>query len=424
MKAAERRRKRLQEKQKLEEAGKKKLISIPLKKEENLDNPENFKEINNENKIQNVAASRPANNMDIEKISQRIRERKEKRRKKNLLDSGVIPDPVFVDKNSNKDLNENINEIKPNTNNDINKNLINEKDSNKLLQSLESMAPLVSQKKVNFNIPSNKTVNINNILDLNNNSNINRRNSNGSSIAYSINNNNDALSVGSIPNYHIFAKKIPTIKNENVEDFLKKTNPDKPLDEQKESEVKRMVKVMNLHPNPKNANNKEILNDENNYVSNLTQKIEDNYNYYENQKEIKELRERVKEEEEITEQKLKRNKEEIQKYIEKILSLQNNLINSKQGDIVALEEENKIYEIQINNYQVTLQRLEEENEKEKKKMHSLINEEIIPLQKELKTEINEVRNLKNQLKYLNKKVPPKDILKKIDVVMKYMKHCT
>ena len=424
MKAAERRRKRLQEKQKLEETGKKKLISIPLKKEENLDNPENFKEINNENKIQNVAASRPANNMDIEKISQRIRERKEKRRKKNLLDSGVIPDPVFVDKDSNKDLNENINEIKPNTNNDINKNLINEKDSNKLVQSLESMAPLVSQKKVNFNIPSNKTVNINNILDLNNNSNINRRNSNGSSIAYSINNNNDALSVGSIPNYHIFAKKIPTIKNENVEDFLKKTNPDKPLDEQKESEVKRMVKVMNLHPNPKNANNKEILNDENNYVSNLTQKIEDNYNYYENQKEIKELRERVKEEEEITEQKLKRNKEEIQKYIEKILSLQNNLINSKQGDIVALEEENKIYEIQINNYQVTLQRLEEENEKEKKKMHSLINEEIIPLQKELKTEINEVRNLKNQLKYLNKKVPPKDILKKIDVVMKYMKHCT
>ena len=36
---------------------------------------------------------------------------------------------------------------------------------------------------------------------------------------------------------------------------------------------------MNLHPNPNNSNNKEILNDENNYVSNLTQKIEDNYEY-------------------------------------------------------------------------------------------------------------------------------------------------
>ena len=56
-------------------------------------------------------------------------------------------------------------------------------------------------------------------------------------------------------------------------------------------------------------------------------------------------------------------------------------------------------------------------------MFSLINKEIIPLQKELINEINEVRNLKIQLKQWNKKIPPKDILKKIEVVMKYMKHC-
>ena len=185
-----------------------------------------------------------------------------------------------------------------------------------------------------------------------------------------------------------------------------------------------MIEVMNLKPNLKSDNNKTIKNDDNNYAYNLTQKIEDNNNYYENQKEIKELKERVIEEEKKLEQKLQRNKEEIQKYIEKIISWQNILINSKQGDIVALEEENKIDDIQINNYSVTYQRLVEENEKERNKMFYLINKEIIPLQKELKSEINEVRNLKIQLKQWNKKAPPKDILKKIEVVMKYMKHCS
>ena len=340
------------------------------------------------------------------------------------MDSDITSEPGINDKNSNKNINENLNIKKTNSNNSINRNFINEKDSKQLLEALEPIPP-ISQKKVNFNIPSNKSLNINNI-DLNNKPNSNSNSISNKSIKINDFNiiNNDIPSTIPIPNYQLLEKQIPNIKKENVDDFLKKTNPDKPSDEEKQSEVKRMIQVMNLRPNPKNSYNQVILNDKNKYAYNLTQKIEDNYNYYENQKEINELREQVKEEEKYLEEKLKRNREEIQKKIEKIIYLQNKLINSEQGDIVALEEENKIYEIQINNYLVTLKRLEEENMKEKKRMHSLINEEIIPLQKELQAEINEVRILKNQLKFMNKKVPPIDILKKIEVVMKYMKHCT
>ena len=429
MKAAERRKKRLQEKKNKQNLGLDKnevgeKILTPLKKE-NFGNPENINEFNLNKNIKDVTISKPSKNTDIEKTSQKIRERKERgRRKKNTMDSDVTSEIGFNDKNSNKNINENISIKKTNSNNSINKNFINEKDSKQLLEALEPIPP-ISQKKVNFNIPSNKSLNINNI-DLNNKPNSNSSSNSNNSIKinnFNIN-NNDIPSTLPIPNYQLLEKQIPNIKKENVDDFLKKTNPDKPSDEQKQSEVKRMIQVMNLRPNPKNSYNQVILNDKNKYAYNLTQKIEDNYDYYENQKEINELREQVKEEEKNLEEKLKRNREEIQKKIEKIIYLQNKLINSEQGDIVALEEENKIYEIQINNYLVTLKRLEEENMKEKKRMHSLINEEIIPLQKELKAEINEVRNLKNQLKFMNKKVPPKDILKKIEVVMKYMKHCT
>jgi hypothetical protein len=226
----------------------------------------------------------------------------------------------------------------------------------------------------------------------------------------------------STPNYELLSKNLAQIKNENIEDFLTKTNPNKPSNEEKETEVQKMIEVMKLRPNPHNANNKAIGNAENNYAYNLMQKIEDNDEYYENQKEIKELREKVKEEERKREQMLQRNKEEIQKYIEKIISLQNDLINSNQGDVVALEEANKIDMIQINNLTVTYQRLKEENEREKIKMLNLINKEIIPLQKELKNEISEVQKLKRQLKQWEKKAPPRDLLKKIEVVMKYMKH--
>ena len=425
MKARERKMKRMQEKSKhsteLDENDmpKKKLTSIPSKRSDMKLEEENSNEINEDNKIQDIAASRPANNVDVEKISQRLKDRKERRKRKKMIEAGI--NPTFI---SSKD-NDNNNTNQKEANN--NKNYISDKDLNKLAQSVESMGAVPLPKKVNFHGSSNKNQSsIDNNINPKNNNNNNLNNisnkHNSVSSGSSNFNNNDFISMTSTPNYKLLSKNLAQIKNENIEDFLTKTNPNKPSNEEKETEVQKMIEVMKLRPNPHNANNKAIGNAENNYAYNLMQKIEDNDEYYENQKEIKELREKVKEEERKREQMLQRNKEEIQKYIEKIISLQNDLINSNQGDVVALEEANKIDMIQINNLIVTYQRLKEENEREKIKMLNLINKEIIPLQKELKNEINEVQKLKRQLKQWEKKAPPRDLLKKIEVVMKYMKH--
>ena len=412
MKAAERKKKRLQEMNKQKNVSKKKLVSVPSEKNYAKIKQDNFGEINNDNIIQNIPASRPANNMDPEKIAERLKQRKERKKKKNMKESNI--NPVFIDNNKNID-----NNIKNNIR--FYNNYINDKDSNKLGYSLESMAPLPGGKKVNFNLPIDKKSNNDNIVI---------KNDNKSSISNSSNSNSNSNSINipsttSAPNYQLLSKNYSNIKNENIEEFLNKTNPNKPTDERKESEVQRMIEVMNLRPNIKNGNNKTNLNDSDNYAYNLTQKIEGaSDDYYNTQKEIKELSEKEKEEENKMEQMLQRNREEIQKYIQKIITLQNTLINTKQGDIIALEEANKIDDIQINNLSVTYQRLEEENERERNRMFNLINKEILPLQKELKNEILEVQRLKKELLQWNKKIPPKDILRKIEVVMKYMKHCT
>jgi hypothetical protein len=429
MKAAERKRKRLEEMNKQKERelqkkpSKKRYISMPPQRDKlMINNKNNFNEINSHNKIENIGPSRPANNVDPEKIEQRMKDRKERKRIKKLIESGISP--IFIQNNNNADNNQNDNnnmiENNINNNGDVDSNNIKQKESNKLGYSSESMAPLAG-KKVNFNLPLNKKLNENFSItnsNFNNNNDIRHTSSSNS-------NNNDITSASSAPNYSVLTKNYANIKNENVEEFLKKTNPKKPSDERKEAEVQRMIEIMNLRPNPKNGNNKTNANDSDNYAYNLTQKIEGTTDdYYTTQKEIKDLKEQVREEESKMNQMLERNKIEIQNNIEKIIELQNKLINSKQGDIVALEEANKIDVIQMNNLSVTLKRLKEENEKERTQMFNLINKEILPLKKELKNEILEVQRLKKQLLQWNKKAPPKDLLRKIEVVMKYMKHCT
>lgn len=429
MKAAERKKKRLEEKNKYKEkelhnkGSKKKFISFPSQKEKlTINNKNNYDEINSNNKIENIAPSRPANNVDPDKIEQRMKDRKERKRLKKLIESGISPVFIQNNDNANNNQNNNINENNINNNGDVDSNNIKQKEPNKLGYSSESMAPLAG-KKVNFNLPSNKNPNYENYnianfkYNFNNNNEIRQTSSNNS-------NNNDNTSASSATNYSLLTKNLANIKNENIEEFLKKTNPSKPTNERKEAEVQKMIEIMNLRPNPNNPNNKVNEDEIENYAYNLNQKIEassDDYNA--SQLEIKSLSQQVKEEESKMEQMLERNKIYIQNKISKIIELQNMLINSKQGDIVALEEANKIDEIQKNNLSVTLMRLKEENEKERAQMSNLINKEIVPLKKELKNEILEVQRLKKQLLQWNKKVPPKDLLRKIEVVMKYMKHC-
>ena len=149
------------------------------------------------------------------------------------------------------------------------------------------------------------------------------------------------------------------------------------------------------------------------------QKIKENKEYKENQKEIKDLKIKIKEEENKIEIMLEKNKEEIKEYIEKIIKLQNNLLNSQQGDIVYFEEENKIDEIQIQNLSATYQKLTEENENERYKINELVNGEVSSLANELNKEINEIKKIKRELEILGKKKPPRDIMKKIEVIMRY-----
>lgn len=380
------------------EIPKKKLISIPSQKTE-IKNEENSDEINNMNKIQNIPASRPANNVDVEKISQRIKERKERKKRKNKVEN---IEPVFVDNN----INENQNNIINNNNIDLNNN---EKE-NKNAYDSESVAPIPVLQKNNINPIQAENVN--------NNNNINHKIISVSSSSHSINKNEIQSSI-STPNYQFLSKHYYEIKPENIKDFLINTNPDKPVIEQKELEVHKMVKLMELKP--KAIDIKENKEAENNFTYNLMQKIGENKEYIENQKEIKELKIKVKEEEKKIENLLEDNKKEIKEYMEKITKLQNDLLNSQQGDIFYLEEENKIDEIQIQNLSSTLQRLNEENEREKYRINDLVNGEISFLTNDLNKEITEVQKIKRQLEALGKKKPPRDITKKIEVVMRYMK---
>ena len=357
---------------------KKKLISVPS----DYQNQENPEEINSMNKIQNIPASRPANNVDVEKISQRIKERKQ-RKKRNKKDN---LEPVFINDNNKED----------NINNNINENNNNIKD-NKNIYDSESVAPIPTPKNINNNINPNKIISV-------------------SSSSHSINKNEYQSGI-STPNYQFLSKNYHEINQENIKNFFNNTNPNKPLEEQKELEIHNMIKLMELKPKSINIKaNKEV---ENNFTHNLMQKIKENKEYKENQKEIKDLKIKIKEEENKIEIMLEKNKEEIKEYIEKIIKLQNNLLNSQQGDIFYFEEENKIDEIQIQNLSATYQKLTEENENERYKINELVNGEVSSLANELNKEINEIKKIKRELEILGKKKPPRDIMKKIEVIMRY-----
>ena len=380
MKALERRRKKqLELEKRLTESSndmqKNKLTPIPSNRSKRL--------ITNEDIVKNQSSStlKQGNNVDEEKM-QRIKERRERRRKKNQTNEKE-PSYANNDMNANANENDNINvpEIQKNNDNSIK-----------------------SEKKLNTNRDNNN--NIEKIISENNS-------------VYSINNNVENNTSLSNQNYKFLSKNYNEIKLENIKEFLNKTNAEKPSNEQKEYEIKNMIKIMELKP--KEFNIKTNKEEESIFTANILKKIEGNEEYEENKKEIKKLKNRIKDEENKIEKTLEKNKEEIKKYIENIIKLQNNLINSSKGDIFYLEEENKIDEIKIQNLRATHRRLIEENKQEKDRISKIINEQIPIYAKELEKEIEEVKKMKHQLEILGKKKPPNDILKKIEVVMRYMK---
>ena len=389
MKAKERkeRKKKMNESLKSNEDQINKLISIQS------ENDGNIIKQDTRNKTKNISESKNSLSNSINKADmKKIKERKERKKRKNKMKE---IEPANVENNINNNINNNL-EIKENASENI--------------YDSEPITPIKDIQKNNVNsIPSDKKVDINNI---NNNRKIISVSDNSNN-SINDNNNNDDFSVKS-SNYKFLSKNYNEIKTENIKNFLKKTNPEKPTNEQKETEIQNMIKIMQLKQ--KYTPNK----DEKNYGYNIWKKIERNEDYIKNQQKIKDLKIKIKEEENDIEKILENNKEEIKNYNEKIIKLQNDLLNTKQGDIFYLEEENKIAEIQIQNLSATYQRLVEENKKEKENINYLLNEDIFKLTKELKKEIEEVKKIKHQIKNLGKKKPPNDIMKKIEVVMKYI----
>ena len=70
---------------------------------------------------------------------------------------------------------------------------------------------------------------------------------------------------------------------------------------------------------------------------------------------------------------------------------------------------------------LSLKVLLNENLTKKDRINKIINEQIPIYTKELEKEIEEVKKMKHQLEIIGKKKPPNDIMKKIEVVMRYKK---
>ena len=188
---------------------------------------------------------------------------------------------------------------------------------------------------------------------------------------------------------------------ENFNNFLETTNPNKPNATERNKDLNKMIRILNL----KTTSDKF--------------EIKENEKYKESKKEYEKLKKKLNNEEKNLNELINNNKNITQSYIEKIIYLQNQLINSPQGDILSLEETNKLDEIQINNLIDTIYKNKEEYENEKEEIKILINTQIEPIKNELIKEIEKIRNLKNELIHLKGKELPQEIKKKIQVVLKY-----
>ena len=188
---------------------------------------------------------------------------------------------------------------------------------------------------------------------------------------------------------------------ENFNNFLELTNPNKPDITERNKNLNKMIRMLNLKATPDKF------------------EIKENEKYKESKKEYEKLKKILNNEEKNLNDLINNNKITTQSYIEKIIYLQNQLINSPQGDILALEETNKLDEIQINNLIDTIYKNKEEYEIEKEEIKILIDSQIDPIKNELIKEIEKIKNLKNELIKLKDKELPQEIKKKIQVVLKY-----
>ena len=179
--------------------------------------------------------------------------------------------------------------------------------------------------------------------------------------------------------------------------------PHKPTERERIEQLNKMIKIFKLGNNV-NADN--IL-------------VGDNNMYTHNKKEIAELQTRIENEEMKLQKLMMNNKNVTQEYIERIIQLQNDIMNSPKGDIISLEEANKVDDVVIKNLLYKKKKVKEEYELERSELKRMISESIKPMINELKREIKEVQDLKRQLSVYKEKELPKDLKNKLEVIIHY-----
>ena len=172
----------------------------------------------------------------------------------------------------------------------------------------------------------------------------------------------------------------------------------------------------NLNPLEKKEELSKMLKLLNTDISVDNFELGQNMNYIESKKELEKLQQEVKEEEKKLNILMTKNKTDIHDYIEKIMNLQNQLMNSPQWEVITLEEENKIDEVKIKNLKEKIEIIKEENEKEIEEMKKINFDDI---NSNIRKEIEKVRSLKEILLKFKGREIPDDITKEIEVIMKY-----
>ena len=175
-------------------------------------------------------------------------------------------------------------------------------------------------------------------------------------------------------------------------------------------------KKNNLSPKEKKKNLSKMFKLLNTDVSIDNYEIGKNVSYIESKKELDKLQEQFIEEENKLQILLSKNNTEAQKYVETIIKLQNQLLNSPQWDVITLEEENKIDDIKIKKLKEKIELMKEESEKEIEEIQNIKFDEINDT---LRKEIEKVQNLKKTILKFKGREIPEEITKEIEVVMKY-----
>ena len=179
--------------------------------------------------------------------------------------------------------------------------------------------------------------------------------------------------------------------------------PHKPTESERIEQLNKMIKIFKLG-NSVNADN--IL-------------VGDNNIHAHNKKEIAELQSRIANEETKLQKVMMSNKNATQQYIEKIIQLQHDIMNSPKGDIISLEEANKVDDVVIKNLLYKKKKVKEEYEVERNELKKMITDSIKPMISELKREIQEVQELKKQLSLYGEKELPRDLKNKLEVIIHY-----